>query len=199
MVSLLSDSEGDANSPPQQAVAVSGEQQAWVYALPTQSRQCGEIHSCAYCLLLCVAGIKRKRSEPAQREEKEPDSKQAAFDNPLPQTSPKSTSFMQQSAVPQAAKVLVPADEDDDLCVELNFAKKAKPCVTKASMASEVAAYPSSGTDAALGSFAARSTSGLAWPPSSQQSLQDQAAAAEDDEVYDVPDGYAPQAQGAAK
>ena len=87
-------------------------------------------------------------------------------------------------------------DEDDDLCVELNFAKKAKPCVKKASMAS---AYSNSGTDAALGSFAARSASDLAWPPSPQQFVQDQGAAAEDDEVYDVPDDYAPQAQGAAK
>ncbi len=154
---------------------------------------------CACHLLFCVAGIKRKRSEPAQREEKEPDSRQSAFDNPLPQTSSKSTSFVQQSTVPQAAKMPVPADEDDDLCVELNFAKKAKPCVKKASMASEVAAYSNSGTDAALGSFAARSASDLAWPPSSQQSLQKQGAAAEDDEVYDVPDDYAPQAQGAAK
>ncbi len=155
--------------------------------------------SCACHLLFCVAGIKRKRSEPAQREKKEPDSRQPAFDNPLPQTSSQSTSLVQQSAVPQAAKMPVPADEDDDLCVQLNFAKKAKPCVKKASMASEVAAHAISDTDAALGSFAARSASDLAWPPSSQQSLQDLAAAAEDDEVYDVPDDYIPQAQGAGK
>ncbi|KAL0030353.1 hypothetical protein WJX77_011899 [Trebouxia sp. C0004] len=167
VVSLLSDSEEDAKSPPKQAVAISG--------------------------------IKRKRTEPAQREEKEPASRHPPFDNPLPQTSTQSTSLVQQRAVLQAAKMPVPADEDDDLCVELNFAKKAKPCVKKASVASEVAAYPSSGTDAALGSLAARGASGLAWPPSSQQSLQDQSAAAEDGEVYDVPDDYVPQAQGAVK
>ncbi len=160
------------------------------------------VAKCKYCachLLLCVAGIKRKRSEPAQREDKEPDSRQSAFVNPLLQTSSKSASLVQQSAVPQAAKMPVPADEDDDLCVELSFAKKAKPSVKKTSDAPEVAAYPSGGTDAALGSFAARSASGLAWPLSSQQSLQTQGAAAEDDEVYDVPDDYAPQVQGAAK
>ncbi|KAA6428486.1 MAG: crossover junction endonuclease EME1B-like [Trebouxia sp. A1-2] len=143
-------------------------------------------------------GIKRKRNEPVQRQEKEPDSRQPA-DNPLPQISSQSTSLVQQSAVPQAAKMPVPADEDDDLCVELNFTKKAQPFVKKASMASEVTAHSISSTDAALGSFAVRSASDLAWPPSSQQSLQDLAAAAEDDEVYDVPDDYIPQAQGAGK
>jgi hypothetical protein len=106
---------------------------------------------------------------------------------------------VQQSNAPQAASMPVLEDEDDDLCVELSFAKKAKPYVKKASMASEMAACSNSRTDAALGSFAARSASELAWPPSSQQSLQDQSAAAEDDEVYDVPDDYNPQAQGAAK
>ena len=40
---MLSDSEGDANSPPKKAVAVSGEQQAWALALPTQVRHRGEI------------------------------------------------------------------------------------------------------------------------------------------------------------
>ena len=157
---------------------------------------------CKYCachLLFCVAGIKRKRNEPAQREEKEPDSRQSAFVKPMLQTSSKSASFVQQSTEPQAAKMPVPADEDDDLCVELNFAKKAKPSVKNSSMASEVAAHSVSDTDAALGSFAARSASGLAWPPSSQQSLQIQGAAAEDDEVNNVPDDYAPQAQGAVK
>ncbi|KAL0048318.1 hypothetical protein WJX82_000739 [Trebouxia sp. C0006] len=167
VVSLLSDSEGDANSPPKQAVA--------------------------------VPGIMRKRSEPAQRAQKQPESRQLASDTPLLQTSSRLTSLVQQSNAPQAATMPVPIDEDDDLCVELNFAKKAKSCAKKTSDAPEVAAYPSGGTHAALGSFAARSASDLAWPPSSQQSLQTQGAAAEDDEVYDVPDDYAPQAQGAAK
>ncbi len=154
---------------------------------------------CPSHLLLCVAGIKRKRSEPAQRAQKQPESRQLASDTPLLQTSSRLTSLVQQSNAPQAATMPVPIDEDDDLCVELNFAKKAKSCAKKTSDAPEVAAYPSGGTHAALGSFAARSASDLAWPPSSQQSLQTQGAAAEDDEVYDVPDDYAPQAQGAAK
>ena len=106
-----------------------------------------------------------------------------------------------QSAAPPPGH-LVSTDEDDELYVELAFAKKPKPALPhpNANIAMEAAASIRSKFDAAFGSHLANDSLGLVNLSPSQQSLPMYAsqAADDDEEVYDVPDSD-PKDKGAAK
>lgn len=154
------------------------------------------------------AGLKRKRGDVGHKAQEETDTVYLVSNSPLqalytssaPRGGLDSALPRQSSAAPAGHSVSI--DEDDELYVELAFAKKPKPALPhpSANMAMGAAASIRSKFDAAFGSHLANDSSGLVKLSPSRQSLpMDASQAADDDEeVYDVPD-FDPKDKSAAK
>lgn len=203
VVSLLSDSEGDPLSPPKSADTTTG--LLWGFSWLTATAVLLKPRAGNPFMSDDFAGLKRKRSEPVQNQI--PSRPLAAHSHLKACHSglSQSPSFpsAQAKALP-AAKQSASEENDDDLCVELAFAKKPKVSLqhpdVNAAFGGVAADQPLSSHDAALGHGLLDRSYEFVSQPSPLRSWQTQGAEdAQQEEVVDVPDDYLPETAGPAK